>query len=102
MAIFKNSRYKGSYLYSDINNRDIVHLDIMQEVKFTPQKDDLQIEYRYNDRLDIIAERLYGDPALEWIIMQANPQYMLPTEIKEGDIINVPLPERVSEYVGEL
>lgn len=95
MTVFQNSRYKGSYIYSDPYNRDIIHLDIIQGYKVLPSKDDLLMEFRDGDRLDILAKQLYGDEVLEWVILQANPQYSTPFDIKAGDIIRVPLPEKV-------
>jgi hypothetical protein len=99
MSVFKNSRYKGSYIYSDNNNRDIIHLEIIQDYKVLPTKEDLLLEFRQGDRLDIIAKRLYGDEQLEWVILQANPQYDSPLEVKAGDIINVPVPEKVRDLI---
>jgi hypothetical protein len=99
MAVYKGSRYKGSYVYADDQNRDIIYLDLIQEYKFLPSKEDLMIEFKQRDRLDLLAQELYGDPALEWVILQANPQYDSPLDIRPGDVINVPLPEKVSDII---
>lgn len=99
MTIFKGSRYKGSYVYSDLYNRDIIYLDTIQDYKVLPSKEDLLIEMREGDRLDILAYKLYGDEVLEWVILQANPQYSSAFDIKVGDIINAPAPEKVRDLI---
>jgi phage tail protein X len=99
MGIFQGSRYKGSYIFADKNNRDIIFLDIIQQYKFLPAPEDLIVEIREGDRLDILAYQLYGDEALEWVILQANPQYSSAFDVKVGDRINVPLPEKVRDTI---
>lgn len=99
MSIYKNSRYEGSYTYSDYDNPETVYLDPVREAKMEPEIDDLQIEFQQGDRLDIIAFKLYGDAKLDWIILDANPQYLSGFDIQSGDIIRCPLPEKVSEML---
>jgi phage tail protein X len=101
VGIFKGSRYKGSYIYADKYNRDIIFLDILQDYKFLPSEEDLIVEFRDGDRLDILAYRLYGDECLSWVILQANPQYDSFFDIKAGDFINVPLPEKVRDILAK-
>lgn len=100
MAVFRGSRYKGSYIYSDLYDRNKIFLDIIQNYKFRPSKEDLLVEFRDGDRLDILAKNFYGDETLEWVILQANPQYNSPLDIKSGDVLNVPLPEKVRDIIG--
>lgn len=95
MAIYNNSRFAGSYTYQDDNNRDIVFLDPIREAQFKPETDDLLIQFEDGMRLDILAKELYGDEQLEWVILDANPQYLSPFDIKSGDLLYVPLPEKV-------
>lgn len=99
MAIYKNSRFTNTYVYSDELNRDIVHLGIINEPKFQPSQDDLQIEIIQGDRLDLMAKRFYGDEALDWVILEANPQLSNPFDVRYGDIIRVPMPEKVRAMI---
>jgi hypothetical protein len=99
MAIYKGSRYKGSYIYSDLYDREKIFLDVIQDYKFLPSKEDLIVEFREGDRLDILAKKFYGDETLEWVILQANPQYDSPFDIASGDFLNIPLPEKVRDIV---
>jgi hypothetical protein len=94
MAVFKGSRFDGSTTYNDSQNR-IVYLDVIRLPKFTADKDDLVIDVQQGQRLDMIAFELYGDSQLEWVLMDANPQYLTPLDVQPGDRINAPLPEKV-------
>lgn len=99
MAIHKFSRYIGTYTYSDYNDTNIIHLDTMREPLIEPSKEDLLIEFQEGDRLDIISRRLYGTEKLEWIILDANPQYASGLDVKVGDVVRCPLPPKVSEVI---
>lgn len=93
MGIYKNSRYEGTFLYQDEDGTTFI--DPIYSPRFKPVKEDYMIEIRDGDRLDILAKELYGDETLEWVFMDANPQYSSPLDIKTGDYLNVPNPERV-------
>jgi len=38
-----------------------------------PQESDIYVETEFGDRLDLLANRFYGDVTLYWIIATANP-----------------------------
>ena len=100
MGIFRNSRYTDSYIYADYRDRDIVFLDPIQEPRFNPSQDDLILEVVMGDRIDLIAERFYGDPALDWVILENNPNLDKPFGISAGDILRIPLPEKVRDLLA--
>ena len=53
------------------------------------------------DRLDVIAQRLLGDPELYWRLCDAN-RAMRPTELERiGRVLNVPLPPGVPAQRGD-
>ena len=64
---------------------------------------ELNVEYyvwKSNDRMYSLAERIYGDPSLWWVICQFNQK---PTDsfFKEGDIVLIPRNlEKVLGYMG--
>ena len=91
--IFKGSRYVGDNLFIDTDN-DMAYL---AQVETSLDKDDSDLVYQFKagDRLDILAKRFYGDSQKQWLILYANPLYNNETEIKEGDILIIPNPERV-------
>lgn len=43
------------------------------------------------ERMDIIANNLWGDPELWWRIADLNPQLLYPDEIPDGTVLRVPL-----------
>lgn len=92
MAVFRGSRYEGCKLGIDPNG--IQHLK-SREISIKPEDSDYVIRFRIGDRLDIIADKFYGDSHLQWIILDANPQYYAPSDIKPGDYLVIPNPERV-------
>jgi hypothetical protein len=95
MAVYKNSRYEETYLFQDDVHPERTFIDPIRTPQYEPVKEDFMVEVKEGDRLDILANELYGDENLEWILMDANPQYTSPLDIKPGDFINVPNPERV-------
>lgn len=95
MAVFSNSRFVKSVLYKDESNPEIIFIDPIREPMFLPSKDDLIIQFVEGMRLDILAYELYGDGQLEWVFLDANPEYDSPLDFKPGVYIRAPLPERV-------
>ncbi|AEZ50534.1 baseplate wedge subunit [Bacillus phage BCD7] len=93
--IFRHSRFEGAYVFQDVNNPEIMFLDPLRERQFSEAKEDFIIEIQQGDRLDLIAKSLYGDEQLEWVLLDANPNYNTPFDVKPGDQIVVPLPQRV-------
>lgn len=92
--IFKGSRYVGDALFVDTDN-ERPYLD---QVDTYLKEDRRDIIYRFvaGDRLDLLADRFYGDSQLHWIILYANPQFLNELEITEGTILTIPNPERVN------
>lgn len=97
MAVFKNSRFKGSYLFLDEkkDGEGVMYLSPFRENVIEPAIDDFKIVFTEGMRLDILAKEYYGTERLDWVILDANPKYLTPFEIQVGDIINIPNPERV-------
>lgn len=42
------------------------------------------------DRLDLLADRFYGDVDLWWILARANPEISYPDDIEPGLVIRIP------------
>ena len=59
------------------------------------QTDDLTHVVLGNDRIDLLANRFYGDPVLWWVIAAANNLEILPTDLNEGDTLRIPSPRYV-------
>lgn len=99
MSVHDNSRYKGSYIFLDENTNPedggVRYLSPFRTNIYNPELGDLQITFGEGMRVDLLAYDYYGDSSLEWIIMDANPKYLSPFQIKVGDIITIPNPQRV-------
>jgi hypothetical protein len=67
-------------------------LDQYPHVEITERETDLYMEYGTENKLELIAYQVYGDPGLWWIIMLANPEYTMEYEIEPGETLRIPLP----------
>ena len=47
------------------------------------------------DRLDLLADRYYGDPVLKWVIMEANGIELDRVRLEEGSVLRIPYPRFV-------
>ena len=87
--IFRGSRYEDGELYYDKEN-DLMFLAPHYTSLSIDEKKDFQYQVKQTDRMDLLAERFYGNPQFKWIILYANPQYVTEFDIKVGDIITIP------------
>ena len=55
-----------------------------------PRQDDIQHVVSQSDRIDLLANRYYQDPAMWWVIAWANNLEILPTDMKEGMQLRIP------------
>jgi hypothetical protein len=99
MAVFKNSRYEGSYIFQDPDTGN-TFIDPIRVPQYGEKKEDFVRQIKDGDRIYLIAKEVYGDEKLEWILMDANPQYFSPLDVKAGDYIVIPHPSRVGEISG--
>lgn len=94
--------YKGSrYAYSDVfydNDEDKVFLGT-PKIVFTEEMGDIEIPFTSDMRLDLLAYKYYNDPQLDWVILQANPQFTTPEDITVGSLIKIPAFWRVMDNV---
>lgn len=69
--------------------------------KNIPKRDsDIYIVTQGGDRLDTIANQMYGDSSLWWIIASANNIHDAPFAIKEGTTLRVP--ENFNEILNSI
>lgn len=100
MPVKDSSRFKGHYVFQDEDKlnkegEEIMYVTPFRENIVEPEMDDIRVMFEENMRVDLLAYEYYGDVHLDWVIMDANPKYFSPFEIKVGDVIVVPNPERV-------
>jgi nucleoid-associated protein YgaU len=49
------------------------------------------------DRIDLLANKFYGDPSLWWVIALANDLELIPTDLYPGLEIVIPSPQWVTQ-----
>lgn len=98
MAVFDNSRYLHTRQFTRLK-WEIPTLEIRQRFTFN-QEDCTNYEWCEGDTLDGVAFREYGDTALRWAILDANPKYRTEFDINNGDIILIPNYEEVVNIVN--
>lgn len=99
MAIYEGSRYEWVPVYKHydeyVDDKGRVQANIIPTLRRRdlPQfstTEALVHTFTLGDRIDLIAYQYYGDPQLWWVIMDANPRYMTPWDIKIGDSLYIP------------
>jgi hypothetical protein len=104
----RNKKKNESTLYSDhFEKRNVDQINQYTTPEFKRDQDysyaEFNIEYytwKSNDRMYKVAERVYGDPSLWWVICQFNQK---PTDslFREGDLVLIPHNlEKVLGYMG--
>lgn len=89
--IYEGSRYDGERV---VQVKD--HLGRMQPaiyVSHTVDQQYFQFDIyvsKEGDRLDNIANDVYDDPEMWWIIARANPEVFYPEDIPQGTILRIP------------
>lgn len=103
MAVKDTSRYKGAYILLDeeTNKEDggVMYLSPFRENVYKKEISDYEIVFQEGMRVDLLAHEYYGSSTYDWIIMDANPKYLTPFQIKVGDTIVIPNPIRVMNNV---
>lgn len=64
--------------------------DFVDLPPYRRRPDDITHIVQSNDRIDRIAQRYYQNPVLWWVIAWANDFEILPTDLREGEIIVIP------------
>lgn len=90
MSIYQGSRYTNVYTFTEeykgktitaFHIRTLLNIDTTDSFKHT---------WIEGDRLDLLANRYYGDPQYWWFILDANPRFMEEEEIINGDVLLIP------------
>lgn len=92
MVVYKGSRLSQVRVLQDANNAS--YIQFPQDI-FSGNLKDIEIIFKEGMRLDNLANQYYGDPQLDWVILQANPGFATPEDIQPGDSVTIPLPKRV-------
>ena len=93
----RNGRYAYGGYTSYIGDR----LGWWDQVIFPQSHTDISIivSNRYKGRPDLIAYDVYGDPSLQWVVLQYNNIIDVVSELEEGNVVTLPSRRRL---LGEL
>jgi len=94
MAI--NIKEKSRLRFAELLDVDgVVFWDTVVLPDLPVQSDDIQYRVRDTDRIDLLAQRFYGDPVLWWVIAAANEFEIIPTDFNSAEVIRIPAPRFV-------
>lgn len=93
VSVTRKSRLRFKELVS-VKGVEFWELDTLPTFPESPA--DIYYRVEVTDRIDLIANRYYGDPNLWWVIAVANDLYILPTDLKNGATIRIPAPAYVN------
>lgn len=98
MAMYDNSRYLHTRMINRLGMDDYT-FQIRKRYTFNIDKG-TYYEWRMGDTLDGVSYNHYGETALRWAILDANPKYRTEFDIKNGDLIFIPDYDEVVELVN--
>ena len=94
MAVSSNSRYAGSVIAPVTDAAGVTRSTIMPTA---PTDTAYQVTYymwRASDRMDLLAQRVYGDERLWWMIAKANPELLASASglftLAPGTVVRIP------------
>jgi hypothetical protein len=101
VQVVSNSRLRFAAL---LIAQGVEFWDILDLPEVPINVDDItyQVKGGAGERVDMLATRFYGDPALWWVIAVANGMEIVPTDLNEGDFIRIPAPRFVAQEIFEL
>lgn len=68
----------------------IIFWDLLDLPDYVQGKNDLQYQVSDGDRLDLISNKYYQTPGLDWVIAWANDLELLPSQLNTGDKLIIP------------
>lgn len=93
--IYKGSRYTNTPVV-DLDGTKIFGMRHLAEFTYKNCKNHTVIQ---GDTIDGISLTYYGSSQYWWIIMDANPKYLFPSDIQAGDVLLIP---HISEVRGKV
>lgn len=92
MPIYKGLRYENTpvYGYLDPNKGYTPTIGRRSLFKTPYDAEFIQYQVKSGDTLDYLAYKYLDGPNDWWIILDCNPQFFTPMDIKPGDIILIP------------
>jgi hypothetical protein len=88
--IFVDSRYADGVLVKSFDARNnSIGVSVFRQFPVSDSEFYYYV-WTQRDRVDLVAQKLLGDPNLWWLIMDYNPEYSNPFDIPLGANIRIP------------
>jgi hypothetical protein len=90
--------------YNFLKNKDGT-ISPSPNVKIKTRNTDIFRVYDYDKtRLDRISYEIYEDDSYGWLILQANPEYLIEFDIPKNTVLRIPFPLRevLSDFESEI
>lgn len=102
-TLSKSVKYRSSSPWS-ATKQNSLYLELMTIRPIPAEDDDFQyvIENQYQNRPDLLAFDLYGDPKLWWVFTQRNMDVLKDPiyDFEAGTIIYIPKKSNLQQYLG--
>jgi hypothetical protein len=88
--IYTDSRYADGIVVNSFDSRKLKF-----EIALFRQFSENSSKFYYytwtqRDRIDLVANKLLGDPSFWWVIMDYNPEISNPLDIQIGTVLRIP------------
>lgn len=93
---------RQQYEEGAVDVRDSVRSDVITAARYTSwlaPEGSQEYVLGPGESLTMLAETLYGDQKLWWVIADFNPQYPFPLDIVEGSVLKLPSAEVIAGLV---
>lgn len=91
MPIYEESRYETAPVVPVMGSDGVYRATIQEPLGPTDTDGEYSVHrVTEGDRLDLLAERAYGDPEFWWRIADANPSLPYPDQLAPGQLLRIP------------
>lgn len=94
-------RRRSRLRFADLRLIDGIEFwDLVEPPVLEVQVDDTVYRVKGGDRIDLLANRFYGEPIMWWVIALANDLELLPTSLNEGQLLRIPSARYVQQVLS--
>jgi hypothetical protein len=88
--LYSDSRYADGYFYKAQRAQDGSFQTTVDRRFPNVTSSFFYYDWLEGDRIDLVANKIYGDPSYWWKIMDFNPEVMDATNIPSGTTLRIP------------
>lgn len=90
MAVSANSRYANNSVAVITGEDGVARSTLMPAAPVSRALTVIDYTWRAEDRVDLLAARVFGDETLWWVIGQANPEILDWLAVTPGTVVRIP------------